>query len=122
MKIKTIAYKLNTAGLASFDDEVNEALAEGWRLAKRDVLPGVCLGERDYFGPHLYAELVQLDPEPKSEETDDPIEALRTVQRVCLAVSGDDCGTDRCPLRKFCDRLRDGGDPTDWDLSEEAFT
>jgi hypothetical protein len=113
MKIKTIW----TTRVSDFDDSVNNAMEDGYQLTRREVLPD----PRDLEGSVLYAELV-LPDQPDEPETDDPIEALRTVQRVCLAVSGDDCGTDRCHLRKFCDRLRDGGDPTDWDLSEEAFT
>lgn len=113
MKIKTICEQM--PGI--FDADVNDAMAEGWKLTRREVL----VDRNNPKASTLYAELV-LPDQAAEPETEDPIEALRTVQRVCLAVSGDDCGTDRCPLRKFCDRLRDGGDPTDWDLSEEAFT
>lgn len=111
MKIKTIW----TANLPDFDNRVNEALAEGYKLARREVFPH----------PHnlddsvLYAELVQLDPEPEATaepETLDPIEALHIVKEFCHTVRK--CVD--CPLVEWCSWLQKGGDPTDWVIPEEA--
>lgn len=117
MKIKTIAYKLSGDNLQTFDDQVNAAMAEGWQLVKREVLPGMNLGAA-YFAPHLCAELVQLDPAPGLP---DPLEALRSIQAMCLATSTTDCLAGKCPLEEWCQQLAKGGDPTDWDIpGEEA--
>jgi hypothetical protein len=54
LQIKTIKYQLNAA--ETFDEKVNAALAEGWTLTKREVLPPADLGDRVAFRM-LYAEL-----------------------------------------------------------------
>lgn len=119
MKIKTIIYKVNKAGMADFDKEVNEATAEGWRLVKREVLPGVDLGSA-YFEPHLYAELVQLDePEaPPEPQPVDPFDALRVIRDFCAAHNK--CGG--CQLDEWCGKHLAGNEgPADWHIpGEEA--
>jgi hypothetical protein len=115
MKIKTIISRLNYP--ATFDAEVNEAQEEGWRLVKREVLLGTP-GDADSTRL-LYAELVQLDPEPEAPaepETLDPIEALHVVKEFCHTVPK--CVD--CPLVEWCSQLQKGGDPTDWVIPEEA--
>ena len=57
MKIKTIRWHLDAA--PNFDKEVNDALNEGWRLTKREVLDGCQLGQDIYQHRMLYAELVR---------------------------------------------------------------
>lgn len=104
MKIKTIARTFDE--VAEFDDLVNATLEEGWHLSRRDVLPAPNQGRR-----LLYAELVLLDPEPEPEPFD-PLDLLRQVKEFCRGV--DVC--INCPLADWCQQLRKGGDPTDWDL------
>lgn len=119
MKIKTIAKKINHEGITEFDKEVNNALAEGWILGKRETLPGVNLGNC-YFAPALYAELVMLDPLPEVTEEPrpvDPIAALQAIQDFC---ESNKC--DGCRLYDFCTRhLPNNEGPADWELpGEEA--
>lgn len=116
MKIKTIIQKVTDEGLKKFDQQVNDAIAEGWILGKRDVLPGVDLGGA-YFVPHLYAELVMLDPEPEPEATD-PLDLLNQVKAFCLSQAVEDCHANKFPLAAWCDQIREGCDPTDWILPE----
>lgn len=118
MKIKTICFKLVSEGMTTFDETVNAAMAEGWRLVKREVLPGVNLGDR-YFAPHLYAELVELDPVPEVPEVPEPqpmdlLDAVRAIKDTCLGVSVADCNDDRCPLAAWCNCLPESSDPSDW--------
>lgn len=92
-----------------FDAQVNEALEKGYLLGRRGPAQ---VGH----SVALYAELVQLDPEPAPETG--PIQALHQVREFCNSVHPHDCGTDRCPLNAWCMQLRHGGDPTDWDLPD----
>lgn len=57
-QIKTIKNKLDNNEV--FDDKVNAALAEGWKLVNRGVSPG---SVNNY--PALYAELEREIPETK---------------------------------------------------------
>ena len=113
MKIKTITGRVNYP--ADFDRVVNEAQEEGWRLVKREVLPGT---PGNPNSPRLlYAELVQLDPEPEpAAQPVDPIDAVYAIKATCDAVPIKDCQVGRCPLYAWCCQLRDAGDPTEWDL------
>jgi hypothetical protein len=54
-QIKTIKNRLDNA--ASFDKEVNAALAEGWQLTKREVLQPKAQSESLQAYTMLYAEL-----------------------------------------------------------------
>ena len=54
-QIKTIKNRLDNA--ASFDEEVNAAIAEGWRLTKREVLQPKAQSESLHSYTVLYAEL-----------------------------------------------------------------
>ena len=56
-QIKTIKNRLDNA--ASFDKEVNAALAEGWQLTRRDVLQPKAQSENMQTYTMLYAELEQ---------------------------------------------------------------
>lgn len=113
MKIKTIIR--NFDWVEEFDKEVNEAQEEGWRLVKREVLPGTPgdPGSRRL----LYAELVQLDPEPEPEDQPlDPIVCLESLRKFC---TGSMC--DTCPLDDFCARhLPRNEGPADWELPGEG--
>lgn len=94
MKIKTIAYELNNEGMALFDDEVNRALANGWHLAKREILPGYNLGSA-YYDPMTYAELIL----PDASAMPDPQTAARIIMDVC----NDSASCGNCPLHDICD-------------------
>ena len=57
MEIKTIVDRLDNA--KSFDDKVNAALADGWRMVKREVLmpPSQPNTGFTFFYTMLYAEM-----------------------------------------------------------------
>lgn len=107
MKIKTIVRH----SPADFDSEVNEYLEKGYILGQRGTMPP------DVRGTAHYAQMVLLDP-PAEPETPDPIEALHDVVDYCHSVPAGECSTDKCRLFYWCQQLRAGGDPTDWDLPE----
>lgn len=109
MKIKTVYVPLRDTAdhPAVFDDQVNDLLAEGWMLGTRKIVEAQAGASIDV----LYAELVLLDPEPEPEPFD-PLDLLRQVKEFCRGV--DVC--INCPLADWCQQLRKGGDPTDWDL------
>ena len=70
MEIKTIYAIMNCS--QKFDDDVNEALKQGWRLKRREIIP-----EYD-LGPLLYAELEFPDNAIEiCEETRQMIESCR---------------------------------------------
>lgn len=54
-QIKTISRRLEYPEL--FDDAVNEAICEGWKLTKREVLPPLAIRNGDQTYAVLYAEL-----------------------------------------------------------------
>lgn len=114
MKIKTIAR--NFEWVEEFDQLVNEAIDEGWRLMKRETLPATANvpGSRRL----LYAELVQLDPEPEVQPID-PMDAVHAIKATCDAMPLKDCQGGRCPLYVWCCQLEGGRDPSDWDLPEK---
>lgn len=69
LQIKTIM-KSTCDQFDEFDKEVNDALAEGWELVRRDVLPpyaGVLKNEGHLWKRVLYAEL-EREVEPAEEE------------------------------------------------------
>ena len=108
MKIKTIW----TKKISDFDDRVNYALAEGYQLLRREVIPT----PDDLDKSVLYAELVLPDPAPEPEpEAIDGIHALHIVKAACLAHTGP---CNDCPMTDWCEQLQHGGDPTDWELPE----
>ncbi len=100
MEIKTVVESHNWPG--AFDDKVNEALADGWRLTRRDVLQG---------SDRFYAELVKLDL-PAEPETPDLLTAMRAIKAECD--SHDSCGD--CPARPWCNYHT----PNNWELPEEV--
>lgn len=108
MKIKTIVH--DEPGC--FDEQVNQMLEEGYILGERGLIVPNTAGKVAH-----YAQLVLPDP-PAEPAPFDPGLALHQVQTFCHSVDQNDCGTDRCPLNGWCQRLRDCADPTDWDLSE----
>lgn len=113
MKIKTITEELAFAGV--FDSRVNENLAKGWHLVRRDIIPA---GPNPNSHRLLYAELVQLDPVPEPQPVDH-FEALRAIKAACLNVPQTECNAGRCPLYSWCRDMSEYTDPTDWDLPEK---
>lgn len=118
MKIKTIRNRLDNA--QDFDQELNTALADGYQLVRRDVIPGFRLDGGNYLHNMLYAELVQLDPEPDPEAQPlDPMDAVYAIKATCDAMPLKDCQGGRCPLYVWCCQLEGGRDPSDWDLPKK---
>lgn len=73
-QIKTIYKELNPRfsngpQIQEFDDELNNALKEGWKLIRREVLPPHTGMDHDIHRT-LYAELVREEPE--EVQGDDP--------------------------------------------------
>lgn len=115
MKIKTIRERLDNA--EDFDKEANDAMAEGWQLVKRAVLPAIALTAGTYANRMLYAELVLPDP-PAEPAPFDPFEALHQVREFCGSIPPQECQAGNCPLRAWCNESTGGLDPADWDLPE----
>lgn len=65
LEIKTIWGEMINSNI--FDDDVNKALAEGWELVRRDVLPR----RVEAGNTLLYAELERYIEEPQEEEPGD---------------------------------------------------
>lgn len=65
LEIKTIWGEIINSNI--FDDDVNKALAEGWELVRRDVLPR----RVETGNTLLYAELERYTEEPQEEEPED---------------------------------------------------
>lgn len=111
MKIKTIWSLVP----ASFDEMVNNYLAEGWVLSKREVIPTTPVADSVF-----YAEMVMLDA-PDPEEIPAPpadiFEALRVIRDTCEAEAS--CGN--CPMYDWCCRLQKRHDPCDWVLPGEVL-
>lgn len=113
MKIKTVW----DSGKSAFDNKVNDLLANGWQLTRREVL----VDRHDMSGSVFYAELVQLDPLPEPEQGG-PVEALRNIRDYCEAMPTEKCLTPDCPLSPWCHVFtEDGISPADWRIpGEEA--
>ncbi len=104
-QIKTITQPIDKA--AEFDDEVNAALADGWRLQHRQTM-----SFRGSFVFIAYMDKNDRDPlEAKEEDEaqgDDREEATETYKGF-LYIRCDKCGTDKGfytknPIRRFrCD-------------------
>lgn len=111
MKIKTVWFPIDME--VEFDDVINELLEAGYQLVRRELIR-----TKSWEESVLYTELVLPDePEPEPQEAPlSPMGALHVIQDACTATSATDC-LYNCPLRPWCNQLRDGGDPTDWDLS-----
>lgn len=105
MKIKTVW----SHSAILFDDQVNNAFDDGWRLVKREMI-------RDTVGTTFYAELVKVDEAPAP----DPLEALRTVRDFCEEMPTEKC-LGKCPLTPWCAMYcsEDGMSPADWVIPDE---
>lgn len=65
LEIKTIWIELVNSRL--FDDSVNEAIADGWELVRREVLPR----QVEHGDTLLYAELERMTELEEEEEPED---------------------------------------------------
>lgn len=101
MQIKTIAHKDATL----FDTEVNQAIADGWTLVKRDVITTT-------YGWAYYAELVKLDP-PAEPELMPWQEAARVLTDTCTGA--EEC-SESCPMYDWCEVNLPGNalPPNEW--------
>ena len=71
LEIKTIMRLTKDSN--TFDREVNEALAEGWELVRREILPPFAVATNNHierWERTLYAELERMT-EPEEEPEDD---------------------------------------------------
>lgn len=113
MKIKTIRKKLEYA--EEFDAGVNAALADGWKLVKREVLrPFSQPGGGALAHMMLYAELEKPDEKPATEaQPSDLLAAARLLRDYCNRV--DYCAD--CPLEALgCH----SNPPFDWEFPDDA--
>lgn len=66
LQIKTIVQKASEP--EDFDREVNAALAEGWGLVRRDVLPETLNGHRCFYA-ELERDFEEAEEEPEAVAT-----------------------------------------------------
>lgn len=104
MKIKTIAARYTS----DFDAEVNAALAEGWKLKRRDFIPPF-EGETSRMSLLFYAEL-ELDADGEEEDKAEAIE-----HHGCW-----DCRHYPAePKKRPCDNCMTAEEqPTEWEAKE----
>ena len=74
LEIKTIIERLDR--VTHFDEMINNALAEGWELVRRDVLPPMAMRNGDQTYSVLYAELERIVDE---QDEDAPVDFARWV-------------------------------------------
>lgn len=100
MKIKTVWEPMEFS--EKFDGKVNDLLAEGWKLARREVLEPY---------PHVvYAELVKLDEADLAADLAElreaePVtwqEAVDVLRETCR--EAEDCTKDGCPAFDWCQK------------------
>jgi hypothetical protein len=107
MKIKTIVeYVPDT-----FDNYINQALADGYLLEHRGLLPPDRYGNSAH-----YAQLVLPDPLPRPEPVS-PVDLLRQIKEFCKNVPVHTC-KENCPMFDWCGQYTGGYDPCDWGLPE----
>lgn len=109
MQIRTIWKPFEN--VAQFDMEINGALTGGWRLTKREVLPGEAYTPHEYGRRLLYAELVKMDQPPEQPDMD-PREAIQVLARACEAAP--QCEPESCPLHGWCMGLGHDSVPKTW--------
>ena len=109
MEIKTIRKQLDY--VEDFDKEVNAAMADGWKLTKREVL----VPPTDDKHIMVYAELEKPD-EKTAEEL---LEAAKEGVLVAMGVLHDICKAhydcSECPVGNICN----GEMPCAWALPED---
>lgn len=97
LEIKTIIYA--AFELVVFDTAVNDHLAAGWELVRRDVLVP---GDRDR-GPILYAELErEIEPEEEEEPEDDSTAEWALIRNPVTPFKCSKCGYKNDEETKTC--------------------
>lgn len=106
MEIKTV-WEANTP---RFDKLVNDAIADGWQLAKREVM----LRPTKFDDTRFYAELVKPDQptEPEPMDLEDYIAALSVLEHVCK--TAESCDENGCPLYPICSTQWTKDAPINW--------
>ena len=111
MEIKTVWEPIEFS--EKFDGKVNGLLADGWKLARREVL--------EPYPYVAYAELVKLDEADMETLEAEPVtwqEAAQVLRDECMDAAGCD---NRCPMHDWCQRNNpDGPPPSEW--SDPAFS
>lgn len=103
MKIKTVWNSMGASNL--FDEKVNALLAEGWKLARREVLPGAGFTGPVYDNMVVYAELVKLDEADMEPQEADPAtwqEAVEVLRETCGTAAK--CEAGGCPMWAWCQK------------------
>lgn len=106
MEVKTITNYIAYA--EAFDNDVNAALADGWRLVRREIAPAPVMGE----ATRLYAELVKAPELEQEERPVEPItwqEAVRVLMETCGGAAG--CTAEDCPMYDWCEANLPGDKP-----------
>lgn len=98
-QIKTIVH-IADAGPEVFDNDVNKALAEGWKLVKREVLPPEFSGDA-YYKRRYYAEL----------EKDDAPEQLAELPQTLKAIIKETAESTVDLIGRVVDRLAGADEP-----------
>lgn len=115
MKIRTIMLPLHDQQHCdTFDAAVNESLAEGWRLTKREVLPGGPQTTHHFMHRVLYAELVLPDPpaEPEKPVAVNMYDHFMAIRGMCD--KHEECYS--CRYFKLCGT----GAPHRWNMTAEV--
>ena len=100
MEIKTISAELKENNNTAFDNQVNAAIKEGFKLSRREIFTHT-------QPPTLYAELVKM-PQPKPLPT--WVEAVKTIKDTCRNAA--ECAPGCCPMFEWCeDMFPSEGDP-----------
>lgn len=102
LKIKTIL----AATVDKFDELVNAAIADGWDLVKRDVLPPCDLGS-EYYKRAFYAELEREEDDPEEDPEDAAVTWWETTRDPSRPFRCAICGFKTpTPSRDFCPSCR----------------
>lgn len=89
-----------------FDELVNAAIAEGWELVKRDVLPPY-ESERNLWFRTLYAELEREEDDPEDDPEDAAVTWWETTRDPSRPFRCAICGFKTAtPSRDFCPSCR----------------
>lgn len=100
LEIKTIMH--NVVYMNKFDEEVNQALAEGWELVRRDILPAG-EGPSRYWERTLYAELErEAEPEEEEEPEDDSTAEWALIRNPVTPFKCSKCGHKNEDAPKTC--------------------
>lgn len=113
MEIKTIWNTVDDSW--RFDADVNAAISDGWRLVKREVLPGMSYTADTYARRLLYAELVKEEEAPPVSWED----AVQVIKGMCACQPDTPEGCMGCKMGDLCtDNWRNA--PEDWCIHEEV--